>query len=245
MERISALGHLTDKGFVVNILKNTPIIKSKVLGNITLHLIDRATDPAASKTNFDLDIAQVKGVFKDSDTEDVLAFYNSANQCVTNLNNINQSFIEKAGNEYNINFDAITDLLTHLVETIKKYGHINTQVLEPTADPSTDEPTSSNNITPNQNESSVATFDSKNMRLSSRQDVELCFNLICNYYDEFEPSSPIPILINRSKKLVNLDFLDIVKDIFPDALEQVQKLGGISEDESSDETSSSKSGGSW
>lgn len=92
-------------------------------------------------------------------------------------------------------------------------------------------------------------FDSSNKKLSSRQDVERCLDLICSYYEEFEPSSPIPILIKRSQKLVNLSFLDIVKDIFPDALDHVHKLGGISEHDADIDnepsSKSSSSGSSW
>jgi type VI secretion system protein ImpA len=68
--------------------------------------------------------------------------------------------------------------------------------------------------------------------------------MILDYYQEFEPSSPIPILINRSKKLVHSDFLDIVKDIFPEALEQIKTLGGFTE-EAQQESESESSGSSW
>lgn len=254
MERISALGHLTDKAFIINVIKTTPIINSKVLGNITLQLIDRAADPSTKKTDSDLEITQVKGGFKDSDDDELLATYNATIQCVSHLNSIDKAFIENASNEYNVNFDATTEVLTHLAATIKKYGNINTDIVEPHEELSDSTDSDVNSKTPpvNQNISSEPkmngqAFDSSDMRLSSRQDVERCFDLICAYYEEFEPSSPIPILIKRSQKLVNLDFLEIVKDIFPDALDQIYKLGGISESDTEidNETSSSSSGSSW
>ncbi|MGV2873941.1 type VI secretion system protein TssA [Colwellia sp. E150_009] len=254
MERISALGHLTDKAFIINVLKTTPIINSKVLGNISLQLIDRAADPSTKKTDADLEITQVKGGFKDSNSDELLATYNATTQCVSHLNTIDQAFIENASNEYNVNFDVTIEVLTHLAATIKKYGNISTEVVETSTDISDTTSSAVNNDTPtvNQNISSEPkmnnqAFDSSNMKLSSRQDVERCFDLICAYYEEFEPSSPIPILIKRSQKLVNLDFLEIVKDIFPDALDQVHKLGGISESdaETDKESSSSSSGSSW
>jgi type VI secretion system protein ImpA len=254
MERISALGHLTDKSFILNTFKNTPIINSKVLGNISLQVIDRAIDPSTKKNDSDLDLIQIKGGFKDSNSDDVLAFYNATNQCINHLNSINQSFIENAGNEYNVNFDAATDILSHLAATIKKYGNINVELADTHTESSNDTGSIENEDSPiaNQPLSSEQkmngqTFDGSNMKLSSRHDVEQCFHLICNYYEEFEPSSPIPILIKRSQKLVNLDFLEIVKDIFPDALDQVHKLGGISESDEVETTkpSSSSSGSSW
>jgi len=251
LERISALGHLSDKTFIVKTLKSIPIIQSKVLGNITLHLIDRASDPSTTKKDSDLDIAQVKGVFKDSDSDEILQIYNAVNQSVTHLNTINQTFIAQAGNEYNVNFDVTTDVLTHLATTIKKYGNVQEKVIEAVAESNNDEQLSNTSSQSTVSETTMKTpaFDSADMKLTSRQDVERCFDLICNYYNEFEPSSPIPVLVNRSKKLVNLDFLAIVKDIFPDALDQVQKLGGITEQdqesESSSSTSNSSSDSSW
>lgn len=254
MERISALGHLTDKGFIVNIVKTTPIINSKLLGKISLQVIDRAIDPATNKSDSDLDLVQIKGGFKDSDSDEVLAFYNATNLCIEHLNSINQSFIENASNEYNVNFDATIEVLSHLAATIKKYGNINTEIVENSSESDIEKAPSDNKeqVSISQNPTSEPTmsgqaFDSSNLKLTSRLDVERCFELICNYYEEFEPSSPIPILIKRSQKLVNLDFLEIVKDIFPDALDQVHKLGGIteSEDDTTSESSSSSSGSSW
>jgi type VI secretion system protein ImpA len=254
MERISALGHLTDKSFILNTFKTIPIINSKVLGNISLQVIDRAIDPSTKKNDSDLDLIQIKGGFKDSDSDEVLAFYNATDQCINHLNLINQSFIENSSNEYNVNFDAATEILSHLAATIKKYGSINVDLVEASVEPANDTSTIKSEDSPiaNQNQSSEQqmngqTFDSSNMKLSSRHDVEQCFDLICNYYEEFEPSSPIPILIKRSQKLVNLDFLEIVKDIFPDALDQVHKLGGITESDEPEtaKPSSSSSGSSW
>ncbi len=93
----------------------------------------------------------------------------------------------------------------------------------------------------NSNTANTLSFQSADLKLTSRQDVERCFELICDYYQEFEPSSPIPVLINRSKKLVQMDFLDIVKEMMPDALEQIIKLGGITDDSVAADTSSSSS----
>ncbi|PKI02975.1 type VI secretion system protein TssA [Glaciecola sp. 33A] len=248
LERISALGHLCDKDFVINIIKKLPIAHSKGLGGVTLQVIDRAVGPAGSKIEGDLAIPQIIGIFKESDPEQIVATYTAVNQCIAHLNEINNTFIERAGNEYNVNCDATIDVLTHLGNSLQKYGNLHIEVIteaeEITESPTSQQPangsTSSN--TPNH-----PNFDSANMELTSRNDVERCFDLILAYYQQCEPSSPVPILINRAKKLVNSDFLDIVKDIFPDALEQVQKLGGITDQEPEANTTGStgSSGSSW
>ena len=49
---------------------------------------------------------------------------------------------------------------------------------------------------------------------------------ICSYYQRAEPSSPIPLLIRRSKRLVSASFMDIVRDIASDGLAQIENLRG-------------------
>ena len=69
--------------------------------------------------------------------------------------------------------------------------------------------------------------------INSREDVIRVLDKICQYYQRFEPSSPIPMLLQRSKRLVSADFMDIVRDLAPDALAQVENLRGKTETESS------------
>ena len=67
--------------------------------------------------------------------------------------------------------------------------------------------------------------------INSREDVLRVLDKIIEYYERAEPSSPIPLLIRRSKRLVSASFMDIVRDIASDGLTQVENLRG-KEDES-------------
>jgi type VI secretion system protein ImpA len=69
--------------------------------------------------------------------------------------------------------------------------------------------------------------------INSREDVIRVLDKIVSYYERVEPSSPIPLLIKRSKRLVSASFLDIVRDIASDGLAQVENLRGKDESESS------------
>jgi type VI secretion system protein ImpA len=247
LERISALGHLCDKDFVINILRQLPIASSKVLGNVTLQKIERAVSPSGSKNEGDLELPQIIGIFKESDTEQNTATFTVVNQCINHLSDINKAFIEQAGNEYNVNFDATIEVLTNLSNSLKKYGDLHLEVVTQADDDSVSEQQGSDSASASPNTAKYPTFDGANMKLSSRNDVERCFDLILSYYQECEPSSPVPILINRAKKLVNSDFLNIVRDIFPDALDEIHKLGGTSDSPSESTTSeeTKSSGSSW
>ena len=63
-------------------------------------------------------------------------------------------------------------------------------------------------------------------RVTSNQDVLKALDMIINHYEQKEPSSPVPLLIKRAKRLVGRSFVDIIRDISPDAMSQVQMVSG-------------------
>jgi type VI secretion system protein ImpA len=69
--------------------------------------------------------------------------------------------------------------------------------------------------------------------INSREDVVRVLDKICMYYERCEPSSPIPILLQRGKRLVSANFMDIVRDLAPDGLAQIENLRGKDGTESS------------
>jgi type VI secretion system protein ImpA len=62
--------------------------------------------------------------------------------------------------------------------------------------------------------------------IGSREDVLRALDKICGYYARYEPSSPIPMFMERCKRLVTMSFIDIVKDLVPEAVNQVETLKG-------------------
>jgi len=63
--------------------------------------------------------------------------------------------------------------------------------------------------------------------IRNRDDVVMLLDKICGYYERHEPSSPLPLLLARCRKLASLSFIDIVKDMAPTALQHVELIGGI------------------
>lgn len=63
--------------------------------------------------------------------------------------------------------------------------------------------------------------------IASREDVSRMIDKICTYYAKYEPSSPVPILLQRAKRLVPKSFIEIMEDLTPDGLAQLQVISGI------------------
>jgi len=62
--------------------------------------------------------------------------------------------------------------------------------------------------------------------ITSRQDVVRALERICEYYARHESSSPVPLLLQRARRLVDMDFMQIVSDLAPDALGQINVVTG-------------------
>jgi len=66
--------------------------------------------------------------------------------------------------------------------------------------------------------------------IRNRDDVVRMLDAICEFYERNEPSSPVPLLMRRARRLVHMDFVSIVRDLVPDAIRQVEELMGPEEE---------------
>lgn len=66
--------------------------------------------------------------------------------------------------------------------------------------------------------------------IQTRQDVVRVLDQICQFYRQFEPSSPIPFILARAKRLVEMDYMQIINELTPEALDKVKTITGQSGD---------------
>lgn len=70
-----------------------------------------------------------------------------------------------------------------------------------------------------------------NGRINGPQDVIRRIEELCAYYDRCEPSSPVPLLLRRAQRLVGKNFADLLKDLAPGGMSELQTISGISDSE--------------
>lgn len=61
----------------------------------------------------------------------------------------------------------------------------------------------------------------------NRADVVRELERVCAWIEDNEPSNPAPLLIRRAQRLINMSFIDIIRDVAPDGLSQVERLAGL------------------
>jgi type VI secretion system protein ImpA len=63
--------------------------------------------------------------------------------------------------------------------------------------------------------------------IGSREDASRALERVCEWIERNEPSNPAPLLIRRAQRLMSKSFIDIIRDLAPDGLKEVEKLAGI------------------
>jgi type VI secretion system protein ImpA len=65
--------------------------------------------------------------------------------------------------------------------------------------------------------------------IRSREDVVRVLGQVSDWVERNEPSNPAPLLIRRAQRLMTKSFLDIVRDLAPEGLSQVERIAGVPE----------------
>lgn len=68
--------------------------------------------------------------------------------------------------------------------------------------------------------------------LNSRRDVERCLDMIIDFYERTEPSSPIPHLARRMRKMVPMNFLQLMEEIAPSGMKEFKNVAGVDDKKS-------------
>ncbi len=67
--------------------------------------------------------------------------------------------------------------------------------------------------------------------IETRTDALRAIDLVCEYLERTEPTNPAQLLLRRARKLVNKNFVELVRELAPDALADVAKVMGLTPDE--------------
>jgi type VI secretion system protein ImpA len=53
---------------------------------------------------------------------------------------------------------------------------------------------------------------------------------ILDYYRQREPSSPVPLLLQRARRLVPMSFVEAMRELAPSGVEELARVAGQLED---------------
>jgi len=68
----------------------------------------------------------------------------------------------------------------------------------------------------------------------NRQDATRALEAVAEFFRTHEPSSPIPLLLERAKRLVAKNFLEVLAELAPEALAPAKAASGVRDTDSSE-----------
>lgn len=220
--RVNILEELSNFESVLWPLTLSVLVDSKVAGRYSLRDFHIATDKVdAPAGTVKPELSMIKAAFLDAPEDALLATYHAISESVSIVQQLEILVADRVGVGNTPDFSGLVSLLKEMRHVIEQYAETR---LVGQAAVSEDE-------SQNADDSAGVTADESRQRtgvsgIRSRQDVVKALDLICQYYAECEPSSPVPILLRRVKFLATSDFTQIVQNLMPDALAQLQLIKG-------------------
>jgi len=71
-----------------------------------------------------------------------------------------------------------------------------------------------------------AAADWRTVQISSRADAQLMLEKVKLYFTQHEPSHPAPLMIDRVQRIIERDFLEIIRELAPDGVHQLENIFG-------------------
>ncbi len=213
--RVNSVMQLSDTTGLLRDLLLMPIVRSKAVGRFGLRDIRVAAGDLQPLSDGGQvpDSALINAAFMDCDLDELQTDATAIDVVIEDLGKCEAIFAEKIGAA---NSPDIDGLVKELKEIKKAYAEallsrgIGVAAVEGDAEGGG---------------GAVAARISG--EVNSREDVTLLIGKICTFYERNEPSSPIPILLQRVKRLVSMDYMEIMTELTPDAVKQAKALAGM------------------
>jgi type VI secretion system protein ImpA len=212
LERRNALNCFADPMAVVDRVWRLPLVASRQHGRYSLRDIDIARGQAAPRTDEAKPEESAIGMaFKELSVEELTAVERSVTEGIAALNNIDARMRSEGGPDMAPDFGPLLTQLAKLGKTYK--DELATRIEVAGAVGADGQP--------------IAAGGFVGGVINSRGDAIRALDAVAEYFRRSEPSSPIPLFVERAKRLVAKDFLEVLADIAPDAVTVARSAGGL------------------
>jgi type VI secretion system protein ImpA len=221
MLRINSLAILADLGTVLRDLKDATLIVLPGLGPLSLRTLEIASGELAPPAGQEkIAVASIEKALADVNDASLGSAVDMLERTLNSVVNIESLLVRQVGSSQALNLDALTrplkrsrDFLGQQLAARQPDAAPDAAVAEAEADAGAG--------TPSRERGAAISGD-----ISSRADVLLMLDKLIKYYQQYEPSSPLPLLLERARRLAPKNFMEIMEDLAPDGLSQLKVIKG-------------------
>jgi len=218
-ERVNILMSLNDHEAVLRPLQLTPLVESKAIGKFNLRDLNIANGKITIPDNENSpSLATIEAAVQDAERNNLQQNFNDIAESLAFVNRLENFVTEQVGINEAPNFGELRSILKETKAVLSAW--LETRGSE--VDDAAEEQESSE-----KGAESGTRKKSGSGGINNNQDVLNALKQICEYYKKYEPSSPVPILLERCSRLVGKGFMDVLKDIAPDGVDQANVIMGI------------------
>jgi type VI secretion system protein ImpA len=217
--RIRVLMALADRDGLLRAVRETPFAEARAVGRFSmrdLEVVRGELAPLQGQNAPSLDL--IRGALQEGDVEQVAERKQAIGSAIAAIDRIDGAFVAATG----VGGPDLTLLRKILAGAQSIF--VGSGTADAAAGNSDDQP-----------EGPVgggsASVAGGAQRLASRADAKRQLESVAEFLERTEPAHPSAMFIRRATKLLDMNFLEIVRELAPDSMGDVRHLGGIREDD--------------
>jgi type VI secretion system protein ImpA len=219
--RVNSLVALNDREGLLHSLMRAPLVSSRAAGRFSLRDIRLAAGELAPGAKEQVpDAALIDAAFLDCNIDDLTATADAVKESAAALELIDSFLRERVGSDRAPDFGDLADELRAV------QSNLNAQLKRRGVATQSDTEQGNGFDSQAGQYASTAVGD-----IRSRDDAIRLLDHISEYFRKNEPSSPVPLLLQRAKRLVAKDFMEILRDLTPAGVSQAEDIGGLNKDD--------------
>lgn len=217
-ERVNAIASLADYAGTLVHLTQAILVDFAPVGRFSLRDYRIANGLVSKPDDMDSppDPQLIDAAFRECDQENLIERATALEQSLSILDSIDSTLMEAVGPGRAPDLSALRDALKEPLQVLNGElekrgvgtGTTTDEVAQPVA-------------------GSAPVAAAVPGEINTRDDAIRAMERIADYFIKNEPSSPVPLLLDRAKRLVTMGFIDIVQDLAPDGLDQAYIRTGV------------------
>ena len=221
-------------------LRETPLCRSRQWGAFGLRDVAIAkgeVKTAAGEGNRKPpDMASIEAAFKETPTEELQSTASAVADALAHIKSIDALLGTKAGEDRKVDLSRLVKTLTEMQSLVGKFlakrgitvndGHAAAASNAGEA-PSPEGAAGSVRFATGDGpvERQGIAMDGSTSEIRTQADVMAVLDAVCRYYERYEPSSPVPLMLRATRRLIGKNFGEIMKILTPELFGQIATIG--------------------
>ena len=226
--RVNIIAALCDPEATLRALREIPLVSSRLLGRFSLRDVQIAAGvltPTTAKEKAEPPTqAKVDGAFQDADREELKVTAGAVVAAMTRVERIEALLTDQVGASQAPDMSALGRVLKEIRQVLtEQMQRLGIHLVEATPDVEAAEALGL--------EAPSGALAAQRLvvgEITCREDALRMLDKICDYFQRYEPSSPVPFLLRRAGNLATKDFMEILQDLAPSGTSQADLIFGSS-----------------